>query len=110
MTTLDQLLAAICRDPADDQLRLVAADWLEEQGDTDRAEFIRVQCELTQPSRCDWVEVTGTDCATHNASVKPYRVMVKCPACTRQVALRRRERELVEKWGAVWVADMLKTQ
>jgi uncharacterized protein (TIGR02996 family) len=38
-------LAAILADPDDDLPRLVYADWLEEHGD-DRAEFIRVQCEL----------------------------------------------------------------
>jgi uncharacterized protein (TIGR02996 family) len=32
--------------PDDDTPRLVYADWLDEQGDADRAEFIRVQCEL----------------------------------------------------------------
>jgi uncharacterized protein (TIGR02996 family) len=29
--------------------RLVLADWLEEQGETARAEFVRVQCELASP-------------------------------------------------------------
>jgi uncharacterized protein (TIGR02996 family) len=38
-------LAAIRDDPEEDGLRLVFADWLEEQGDT-RGEFIRVQCAL----------------------------------------------------------------
>jgi uncharacterized protein (TIGR02996 family) len=42
----DAFLQAICAKPEDDTPRLVYADWLEEQGDTDRAEFIRVQCEL----------------------------------------------------------------
>lgn len=37
-------------DLADDVPRLIYADWLEEQGDTERAEFIRVQCEL-EPMR-----------------------------------------------------------
>jgi uncharacterized protein (TIGR02996 family) len=31
--------------------RLVFADWLDERGDPDRAEFIRVQCELVQLKR-----------------------------------------------------------
>src|SRR3954454_19585646 len=43
-------LAAICRSPDDDAPRLVYADWLEEHGDPERAEFIRVQCEL-EPMR-----------------------------------------------------------
>jgi uncharacterized protein (TIGR02996 family) len=37
--------------PDDDGPRLVFADWLEEQGDADRAEFIRVQVELAGAGR-----------------------------------------------------------
>lgn len=36
-------LAAIRADPKDDTHRLVAADWLDEHGEPERAEFIRVQ-------------------------------------------------------------------
>ena len=40
-----------CRSaPADDLPRLVLADWLDENNDSDRAEFIRVQCELARPT------------------------------------------------------------
>ena len=53
MTTTDtrsQLLREIAARPDDDTLRLAFADWLDEHGDrpddADRAEFIRVQCEL----------------------------------------------------------------
>src|SRR5262245_25005118 len=35
--------------PEDDTPRLVYADWLDERGDADRAELIRVQCELAWP-------------------------------------------------------------
>ena len=42
----EPFLAAICADPGDDTARLVLADWLQENGDELRAEFIRVQCEL----------------------------------------------------------------
>lgn len=41
-------LSAIVREPADDTARLVYADWLDEQGEADRAEFIRVQVELAR--------------------------------------------------------------
>jgi len=40
------LLAAIRAAPDDDAPRLVYADWLDEHGEMERAEFIRVQCEL----------------------------------------------------------------
>lgn len=41
-------LRTICEFPADDTPRLVFADWLEEQGDADRAEFIRLQIALAR--------------------------------------------------------------
>lgn len=62
MTTTDStgthLLAAILANPDDDTVRLVFADWLEESGEADRAEFIRVQVELDkgeqfEPHGCD---------------------------------------------------------
>lgn len=49
MNTLQQheaFLNAIIASPDDDLPRLVFADFLEETGDSERAEFIRVQCEL----------------------------------------------------------------
>src|SRR5258708_33120374 len=44
----------------DDGPRLVFADWLEEQGDADRAEFIRIQIELsrTDTAQPRWLELT----------------------------------------------------
>jgi uncharacterized protein (TIGR02996 family) len=39
-------LQAICEDPDDDAHRLIYADWLDDHGDADRAEFIRLQCAL----------------------------------------------------------------
>ena len=46
MTEREALLAAICANPDDDTPRLVYADWLQENGDPDRAEFIRLECRL----------------------------------------------------------------
>ncbi len=43
-----QLFQAILDNPEDDTPRLVYADWLEENDKTERAEFIRVQCELAK--------------------------------------------------------------
>ncbi len=48
MTDFERFLAAIIESPEDDLPRLVFADWLEERGDTRRAEFIRLQCALDQ--------------------------------------------------------------
>lgn len=67
--TGDALLRRILEDPADDSARLVYADWLEEQGDADRAEFIRVQC---SPCECKY--------SHHNRSSQ-------CGRCQREQAL-----------------------
>lgn len=42
----EAFLEAIRASPQDDRVRLVYADWLEEHGDADRAEFIRTQIAL----------------------------------------------------------------
>jgi uncharacterized protein (TIGR02996 family) len=42
----DTILRAVLRDPVDDAPRLVYADWLEDHGQPERAEFIRLQCGL----------------------------------------------------------------
>lgn len=42
------LLRAVCESPDDDTPRLVFADWLDEHGDPERAEFIRVQIALAR--------------------------------------------------------------
>lgn len=45
MAAHDEFLRAIRAAPADDTPRLVYADWLEEVGQAERAQFIRLQCE-----------------------------------------------------------------
>ncbi len=72
MTDRAALLATIAADPADEVARLVYADWLDEHGDADRAEFIRVQCDLA------------------------------AGAGVRQSALAEREFALLAKHGAAW--------
>ena len=46
MTERDAFLQAILEKPDDDAPRLIFADWLEEYGEPERADLIRVQCEL----------------------------------------------------------------
>jgi uncharacterized protein (TIGR02996 family) len=46
MTYEEGFVQAICEAPDDDTPRLISADWLEENGQPERAEFIRVQCRL----------------------------------------------------------------
>jgi uncharacterized protein (TIGR02996 family) len=71
------LLAAVLDEPGDDLPRLVMADWLDEHGESERAEFIRIQCELAP---------------FPNASDTPQPGHMT-PA-SRWVELREREREL----------------
>jgi uncharacterized protein (TIGR02996 family) len=47
-TECDALVQSVLANPTDDLPRLVLADWLDEHGQPERAEFIRVQCELTR--------------------------------------------------------------
>lgn len=44
-------LEAVIANPDEDDTRLIYADWLEEQGDSSRAEFIRAQITLAQPNQ-----------------------------------------------------------
>lgn len=48
LSTLDGLLPAVLRDPADDAARLIVADALEEAGQAERAEFIRVEIAMAR--------------------------------------------------------------
>src|SRR5262249_19642480 len=45
------LLGAVLAQPDDDAVRLVYADFLEENGQAHRAEFIRLQCEIAEQMR-----------------------------------------------------------
>jgi uncharacterized protein (TIGR02996 family) len=47
MDTEAAFMSAMAADPDNNLPRLVFADWLEENGDADRAEFIRLQCDPT---------------------------------------------------------------
>src|SRR5262249_35686370 len=53
MTHADAFLEAIAEEPHKDDLRLIYADWLEDNGDPDRAEFIRVQIRLAKMDEDD---------------------------------------------------------
>jgi uncharacterized protein (TIGR02996 family) len=78
MTHDEAFLHAIRATPSDDAPRLIYADWLEEQGQTDRAEFIRIQCQLARMAEAN-------------------------PAWT---ALRNRAEELLRNHWAEWVGAL----
>ena len=71
-------LVDIVADIDDDTPRLVYADWLEERGQEERAEFIRLQIERTR--------LPSWDAA--------------------QVRLRLRERELLDRHGESWLSEL----
>ncbi len=76
------LLAAVLDDYDDDAPRLILADWWEENGQDERAEFVRVQCRLAELYR----EMVGEEDCEH-----PH-----CSACNEVRPLRRREGALLE--------------
>src|SRR3954452_23480399 len=78
MSDAAPFLAAVRAHPDDDAPRLVYADWLDERGDADRAEFIRVQCELAPLD----------------------------PADPHAATLKRRERGLLARHERAWVGDL----
>lgn len=88
-----QLLAAVLADPDDDSARLVLADWLEENGEPERAEFIRVQLELEIFARCI------RNCSPWPGIVHKPDV---APTLERFMALRHRERELLKAHHLEW--------
>lgn len=81
MSDEEALLAAIWEHPHEDTPRLVYADWLQENGQPERAEFTRVQCELARLD--EWDEET-------------------------RPALETREQALWRKFAKGWKADLPK--
>jgi uncharacterized protein (TIGR02996 family) len=73
----EAFLAALRDQPDDDTTRLIYADWLDDQGDLERSEFIRVQVRLGQMSRSD----------------------------LERAALEARDRELTAAHGQRWLGD-----
>jgi uncharacterized protein (TIGR02996 family) len=82
MTLLEAFLEDIIANPSDDVPRLVYADWLEEQGQGERAEFIRIQIALANwPCEC-----TSEERVYHD----------EC-RCKEKAKLQRRELELLPR-------------
>ncbi len=75
------LLKAVVARPEDDLPRLVAADWLEERGETERAEFIRLQIER---GRNDRPELAWRESALqNNPLLGPLWALEACPNLVR---------------------------
>lgn len=88
--TVAAFLADICEYPDDDASQLIFADWLDEHGQPERGEFIRVQCELARVEQRHRHECTST--------IKRGMESAK---------LKRRERELLDRWVEYWLPEEL---
>lgn len=92
LTEGDAILADVLERPDDDTPRLVLADYLEENGEAERAEFIRVQCELAVK---DW------SCSMWMYSCGEFLPTLEklagegCERCKPWARLTLRERELL---------------
>ncbi len=85
------LLRAILARPADDTPRLIFADWLEERGDSARADLIRAQCELSFAAYCP----------CDPGGRMPNGAACECRWCE----LRRRQTDLMAVGGCSWVPN-----
>lgn len=98
MDTQAGLLAAICSHPDDDTPRLIFADYLDENGQPERAEFIRVQCEIAKLPDCLFIPM-GQELPCR-ASARP--TVISCQPCRRFGELGKQERELWESNRREW--------
>lgn len=88
------LLRGIIASPADDTPRLVYADWLDEHGQHERAELIRVQCELAR-LRTNWPQCRHLpESSSELCRVKSCN-NVRIAHALRVDGLESRERELL---------------
>jgi uncharacterized protein (TIGR02996 family) len=84
-------LRAICDNSELDGPRLTMADWLEGEGQGERAELVRVQC---------WLAMIPETHQCCDCLVRGNRLERVCDWCT----LRGRERELLGRHGGDWLA------
>lgn len=104
---MQDLMLGILNHPKDNDRRLVYADWLEEQGKSERAEFIRVQVEIAGNGRqlhCSLFMYTCGELWSDLEGLKEHG----CAGCQRYATLRLRERELLTAENAMrWSFDEL---
>jgi uncharacterized protein (TIGR02996 family) len=81
LTDGDMLLQVIREHPADNLPRRAYADWLEETGDTNRAEFIRIQVQLAELAECEHVDKAQarSNCPRCDYECRVWHLLVKGP-------------------------------
>jgi uncharacterized protein (TIGR02996 family) len=88
----------VCRHPGEDAPRLIVGDWLDEHGQAERAEFIRVQCELARhPRQVKWLAEMPAE--SWRGGTDEGRLL------WRLESLRRRERELLQAHRREWLTE-----
>jgi uncharacterized protein (TIGR02996 family) len=94
--TGDAMLRAVLAEPGDDTVRLAFADWLQENGDGGRAEFVRVQVEIhrlgadidVDPERRTWLRrrerglLTAANAMAWGPDRGLWAAGMKVPTCT----------------------------
>lgn len=105
MTTRDLMLAAVVASPDDDLPRLVMADHLDESGEAEYAEFVRVQVELAKVPEPGYKTIAPLFGSADPSYYPDAGICTECrrtrPERCRYHTLARRERELWE--GRGWV-------
>jgi uncharacterized protein (TIGR02996 family) len=96
-TTLASLLRAVCVDPSDDFRRLVLADALDDDGDAARAEFVRVQVELSRINPGPDEHARASNLLRRYHKGAPIRMRARTPA-----TLLAREAILLDECGEKW--------
>jgi uncharacterized protein (TIGR02996 family) len=106
----DALYQAIADKPDDDGPRLVYADWLEEHGASDRAEFIRLQCRRAAlTGLAGWLrDEAAQPPEFHQLNDWGFREQLSFavgpPPDEEELRLRQREQELLAAHRGDWVA------
>lgn len=63
-------ITALRKQPDDRTLPLIFADWLEEQGEEEQAQFIRLQCQYADLSPDDFSEATRSLREQHQQAIR----------------------------------------
>src|SRR4051812_43794023 len=105
MSDRDALLAAVRQAPRDDAPRLVFADWLDEHGEPDRAEVIRLPIEI-DPYLPSGADLDGWRRAVIDGHLDRPVPADFSPEWNRYAALARREDQLLGQYQWEWLGPL----